>query len=360
MKAVPVTRERRAPVPRDRYRAVARQSGVIARLRRGPQLELAILAAAALFTVAVAPRLTDAFVAGIASVGTSLTQLGSSEQGNRTIDLPSGVGTVTAAPVAAGLPDFTNQPALTVNGHVPEFALATGRTVDVSLNGTSVATLTPDTSGAFSTTLTLHDGSNAIVLTLRSGTDTIASSSYAIVLDRQAPALTVTKPSAGATVDGPNVTVEGKADVGTTITVNDRTVLSAQDGSFTTTFSASAGAQTITVVGTDRAGNKTTTKIDITVRDTAASALLVTVVLAPSTVAPGAQTTATVRVTASGAPKVGQLVTLLVGLYTVGSFRTDANGIARIGFAAPPNVGDAVVLVLTDGASGRATLTVAR
>lgn len=360
MKAIPAARERRAPVSRERYRAVARQSGLAARLRRRPQLELAILALAALFMVAVAPRLTDVVVSGLASLGTSLTQLGSSDQGNRSIDLPSGGGTVTAAPVAAGLPDFTNQSALTVNGQVPEFALAAGRTVDVSLNGTSVGTLTPDPSGAFSTTLTLRDGSNAIVLTLRSGTDTVASSSYVVVLDRQPPTLTVTKPAAGATIDGPDVTVEGKADVGTTVTVNDRTVLSAQDGTFTTTFSATAGPQTITIVGTDRAGNKTTTKIDVTVRDAAASALLVTVVLDPATVAPGAQTIATVRVTANGTPRVAQLVTLLVGLYTVGSFRTDANGVARIGFAAPPNVGDAVVLVLTDGASGRATLTVAK
>lgn len=360
MKAVPSARDRRVPVPRDRYRAVARQSGIAARLRRRPQLELAVLAAAVLFMVAITPRLSDGFVSGIASIGTSLTQLGSTEQGNRSIDLPSGGGTVTAAPVASGLPDFTNQPALTVNGQIPEFALAAGRTIDVSLNGASVATLTPDASGAFSTALTLRDGSNAIVLALRSGSDTVASSSYIVVLDRQAPTLTVTKPVAGATVDGPNVTVEGKADVGTTVTVNDRTVLSAQDGTFTTTFSASAGAQTITVVGTDRAGNTTKTTIDITVRDAAVASLLVTVVLDPSTVAPGAHTTATVRVTANGVPKAGQLVTLLVGLYTVGSFRTDANGIARIGFAAPPNVGDAVVLALTDGASGRATLTVAK
>lgn len=360
MKATPSARERRAPVPRDRYRAVARQSGLAARLRRRPQIEAAILAAAVLFIFAITPRIGEGFVSGLASIGTSLTQLGSSQQGSRSIDLPSGGGTVAAAPVASGLPDFTDQPALTVKGQVPEFALAAGRTVDVSLNGASVATLTPDASGAFSTVLTLRDGSNAIVLALRSGTATVASSSYAVVLDRQAPALTVTKPAPGATVDGPNVTVEGKADAGTTITVNDRSVLSAQDGTFTTTFSASAGAQTITVVGTDRAGNKTTTTVDITVRDAAASALLVTVAVDPPTVAPGARVVATVRVTANDAPKVDQLVTLLVGLYTVGSFRTDANGTARIGFAAPPNTGDAVVLVLTDGGSGRATLTVAK
>lgn len=354
-----MARERRAPVSRERYRAIARQSGLAARLRRRPQLELAILAAAALFILLITPRLTEGLAAGLTSVGTSLAQLGS-EQGSRSIDLPSGGGVVTAAPVAEGLPDFTNQATLTLKGQVPEFALAAGRTVDVSVNGTSVATLTPDASGAFSTGVTLRDGSNAIVLALRSGADTVATSSYVVVLDRQPPALTVTKPVPGATVDGPNVTVEGKADVGTTVTVNDRTVLSAQDGTFATTFSVAAGAQTITVVGTDRAGNKTTTKIDITVRDAAASSLLVTVGLDRSTVAPGAQVVATVRVTANGTPRAEQLVTLMVGLYTVGSFRTDANGIARIGFAAPPNVGDAVVLVLTQGASGRATLTVAK
>ena len=45
---------------------------------------------------------------------------------------------------------------------------------------------------------------------------------------------------------------------------------------------------------------------------------------------------------------------------TIGSAVTDSTGIARISFAAPPNEGDASVVVLAAGTSGRATLTVAK
>ena len=62
---------------------------------------------------------------------------------------------------------------------------------------------------------------------------------------------------------------------------------------------------------------------------------------------------------ASGA-RVGTLVTLSVGVVNIGSAVTDFSGSARIGFAAPTTEGDIGVVVLGGGASGRATLTVAR
>ena len=64
--------------------------------------------------------------------------------------------------------------------------------------------------------------------------------------------------------------------------------------------------------------------------------------------------------TQNGIPKVGTLVTLSVGVFTVGSFATDGSGNARFGFAAPPNEGEAAVFVFAAGTSGRTTLTVAR
>jgi hypothetical protein len=51
---------------------------------------------------------------------------------------------------------------------------------------------------------------------------------------------------------------------------------------------------------------------------------------------------------------------LQVGVITIGSARTNAAGTAIIGFAAPPNEGEASVVVLATSASGRATLTVAK
>lgn len=361
MKAASAARERRAPVPRDRYRAVARRSGVAPRLPRRPWTNAVILVGAGLFVLIATPRAGDALSAGVSAFGASLSGVFTTGQGSKAIDLPGNGATVTADPVAQDLPDFTKEPALTLNGRVPTFALASGRVVDVSLNGTIAATLTPDATGAFSTPLTLRDGPNAIALTLRSATDTIATSSYTVVLDRIPPVVSVTKPIAGATVDGPNVAVEGKADPGSTVVVNDRTVVPAQDGSFSTSFTATAGPLTVTVVARDRAGNETTVKTPITVRDASTTAALaVSVTLDNTRVTPGQQVLATIRVTANGQPKSGQLVTLSVGVITIGSATTDATGTARIGFAAPPNEGTATVVVLAAGTSGSATLTVAK
>ncbi len=355
--------ERRLPVARDAYRAVARRSGVRQRLERPIRaLDAAILVAAGAFVIFVGgPLLGDAVGTGLDQANAQLGAMFPASEGTRSIDLPSGGTTVTADPIARDLPDFTRDPALKLTGSVPTFALAPGRTVEIAVNGAIAATLTPDDAGAFTTQLTLREGPNAIALTLLAGTDVVARSSYTVVLDRQPPTLAVTTPSNGALVEGPTVAVRGKVDVGSTLMINDRTVLTAQDGSFSDLFTVSPGPLTITAVARDRAGNETTVKTAITVTAPPTStALAVTVTLDKTRVAPGAYVMATIAVTASGVARAGELVTLQVGVITIGSATTDAKGLAHISFAAPPNEGDAAVVVLANGATGRVTLTVAK
>lgn len=357
------TDARRVRVPRDRYRAVARQTGVRARLRPAiPALNAAILVAALAFVLMATPLIGGALGSGVSQLGQSFGDVFPQQQGTRSIDLPNGGGTVTAAdPVAQGLPDFTKDPALSLKGSVPAFALQPGRTVEVALNGTVAGTLSLDASGAFATALILRDGPNAIALTLLDGKDIVAHSSYTVVLDRQPPTLEITKPKAGDTVDGPNVTVSGKAEPGATVIVNDTTVVPAQDGTFSAFVVAGAGPFTVSVVARDRAGNETTSKAAITVKGGAtAGPLAVSVTLDKTKVVPGGFVTATIFLTASGIAQANQQVTLSVGVITIGSATTDPTGVARISFAAPPNEGDAAVVVIAQGASGRATLTVAK
>ena len=350
-------------ISRDHYRAVARRTGVQARLRPAiPALNAVILVAALLFVLSAAPLIGGALGLGASQLFASFGDVFPQQQGTRSIDLPSGGGTVTAAdPVAQGLPDFTKDPALALKGTIPAFALQPGRTVEVALNGAVVATVTPDAQGAFASALTLRDGPNAIALTLLSGADIVAHSSYTVVLDRQPPAVEITKPKPGDTVDGPNVTVTGKAEPGATVVVNDTTVVPLQDGTFSAFVPAGAGAFTVTVLARDRAGNETTTKAAITVKGGAtAGPLAVSVTLDKTKVTPGGFVTATIVLTASGAPQANQQVTLSVGVITIGSATTDPSGTARISFFAPPNEGDAAVVVIAPGGSGRATLTVAK
>jgi bacillopeptidase F len=259
-----------------------------------------------------------------------------------------------------GLPDFTRDTELQLSGRVPSFAMAPGRTVEIVLNAVVVANAEPDDTGAFSSTLTLRDGANAIGLTLLSGKDVIARAAYTVIVDRQPPTLDVIGPVNAATVDGPNIVVQGKAEVGATVTVNGRTVVPGQDGSFSETFTPPAGPVAIVVVARDRAGNETTVKSNVTLKPAVVSTALVTVTLDRTKVKPGETVVAQIRVTENGVPKIGTLVTLSVGVFTVGSFATDGSGNARFGFAAPPNEGEAAVFVFAAGTSGRATLTVAR
>src|SRR6266850_612371 len=175
-------RSRRTPMTRDRYRAVARVSGVRPRLRRTVlAIDLVLLAIAAAFVIFIAtPRV-------------------------------GGVLASAADDFGGRVPDLTREPSLKLTGRVPAFAMAAGRVVEITLNSKVAASLPPDDAGAYATTLTLVEGPNAIALRLLSGTDVVASSSYLVVLDRVPPALAVTKPITGDSVDGPNVTVIGKA-----------------------------------------------------------------------------------------------------------------------------------------------------
>jgi hypothetical protein len=336
--------------------------GIAPRLRRRTViLDAAILTVAAGFLLLTGPFIGSGVGEGFRQITSSVTQSLVGQLGNAQIELPSSAGSVGGAePVVNGLPDFTRDAELQISGRVPSFAMAAGRSVEIVLNAAVIANAELDPTGTFAASLNLKDGANAIGLTLLSGKDVIAHSAYTVILDRLPPTLDLLGPTDGATVDGPNVVVQGKAEVGATVTVNGRTIVPGQDGSFSESFTPPVGPVAITVVARDRAGNETTTKADVTLRAPTAAATLVTVTLDRAKVRPGEIVNAQIRVTERGIPKVGALATLSVGVVTIGSAATDVFGNTRIAFAAPPNEGDATVVVFAGGASGRTVLTVAR
>ena len=363
MKAGASVRARRPGVPRDTYRGAARSVGIAPRIRRRTvALDVAILALAGAFLIFSGPIVGTAVSENVRQITATLSESFAASLGSAQIELPSsGTGTVGGSePVASGLPDFTQERELQLAGRVPSFAVAPGRSVEVVLNAAVAANAQLDETGAFSTKLTLQDGANAIGLTLLAGTEIIARSAYTVVVDRQPPTLDLLGPVSGSTVDGPNVVVQGKAEVGATVTVNDRTIVPGPDGSFSESFTPSVGPVEITVVARDRAGNETTAKSNIVVRAPTAAATVVSVTLERTRVRPGETVVAQIRVTENGVARPGTRVTLSVGLITIASFFTDGAGNARFGFAAPPNEGDAAVIVFAAGATGRASLTVAR
>ncbi|TMC46930.1 MAG: hypothetical protein E6J23_01300, partial [Chloroflexi bacterium] len=349
---------RRSPVSRDRYRAIARGAGV--RVPARPRwIDAALVGALAITLLIALPRAAAAVGAGFDQVLTSVQSAIPLLQGRGSIDLPAGgSSSVGAAPIADSLPAYTREPQLQLTGKVPSFAVQPGRNLQIVLNGAVVTTTPLDPSGAFSTTLALKEGSNSIGVALVADRDVVASSTYSVVLDRTPPTLTVAQPAAGATVDARNIVVAGMVEVGSTLTVNGRTIVPAPDGAFTESITASQGSVQITIVARDRAGNETTQKLTVVAQQVTqtTTTATVTVTLDKATARAGQGVLATVYVVGTTGPRVGVPLTLSVGVVQIGTAVTDGTGTARITFVAPPVEGDVSVVVLGAGSSGRASL----
>ena len=89
------------------------------------------------------------------------------------------------------------------------------------------------------------------------------------VMDASPPKITVTSPKNNATVNGKAVTLKGKTQARTTLLArNDASGSSiagtaGADGTFTLSLALSPGVNTITIVGTDPAGNVTETSLKV-------------------------------------------------------------------------------------------------
>lgn len=81
---------------------------------------------------------------------------------------------------------------------------------------------------------------------------------FDIRVDNSAPYLRILSPIAGAVLRNTAVEIVGEAEPGALVLVNDQTVKTADDGSFSTVVSAVEGANQLLLIARDLAGNKTT------------------------------------------------------------------------------------------------------
>lgn len=354
---------KRAPIDHRRYQAQVRHAS-----RRLPRYEHPLPVSLAVSVVFAVAGLALLQLVGV-GLGAGIQQLAGSvvgsipQPGKGDIVLGETQVTVSAAPVLEGLPEFTRSSAVPIGGKVPAFAVRPGRIVAVAVNGRTVATYPILDQGRFGgAPLTLADGASTVTAALLDGTTEIASASATVVVDRTPPALSITRPKARDTVEGPEVIVEGKTEPGADVTVNDRPLRPNLDGTFTDRVVAAPGITALTIVAKDKAGNETAQRIEVTVKPaaqitTAGTSLSVT--LDRAKVRPGETVVARVIALESGKAKAGLAVTLQVGVVTIGTRKTDATGAAVIGFAAPNHeVDDAAVVVSGGGTSARALLTV--
>ncbi len=354
---------RRMPIPADRYRSAARSAGAKRRRQTG--------AFGMLGWVAVGLAAAIMLPLGLATAGASLGELAGSVGASVAAQAPKGFQplvitdsastTAGAEPVLDGLPNHTREARILVHGHVPAFALGPDRRLEVLVNGEPTTTVAVDDRSRFASEAILRDGPNAIVARLVQGRDTIASTSRTVIVDRTPPPLVLVRPHPGDIVDGPTVTVEGKTEPRLEVSVNDRTLVVAADGTFSDSFTAPEGPLAVRVVARDLAGNATLLTVPVAVRVTPLpTGVTLKVTLDRTAVRPGEAVVADIVLSDAGAPRAGATVSLSVGVIAIASARTDAAGHARIGFAAPPNEGAASVVVLAPGGAGSAVLTVAR
>jgi hypothetical protein len=183
--------------------------------------------------------------------------------------------TSTAATLQSGLPLSVTEPAdaATINGDTVTVQGNTIAGATVSVNGMAVIA---DTSGAFSATVSLDDGPNAIdvIVTGANGNqgevllmvNAVASASATPSVSPDVLPLTVTEPADSATLTTTTVTVKGQTAPEATVTVNGITDLADSSGYFSIDVNLNDGANAIDVVaiGDNGAQNEVTLMVNVT------------------------------------------------------------------------------------------------
>ncbi|MBX5481091.1 MAG: adhesin [Myxococcaceae bacterium] len=198
-------------------------------------------------------------------------------------------------------------------------------TIDVVVDGTLVGTVTADSGGAWSYTLTsgqaLTNGVHTVSATATDGAgNTGPTASQSFTVDTVPPAVAISAPAAGATVGTSRPTISGTAEAGATVDVSVDGVLvgtiTATGGTWTYTLTSSQalsdGTHTASVTATDGAGNASAPVTRTFSTDTTPPAVAIT---APAVGA----TLGTSTPTISGTAEAGATVTILVDGVGVGS-----------------------------------------
>jgi len=115
--------------------------------------------------------------------------------------------------------------------------------------------------GSFDVPVSLKEGKNVIKLSAIDASGNKTNVEITIMCDTTPPQLSVNAPSE---THEKEVTVKGKTEADIMVSVNGKKLRAGDDGSFSVAVSLEEGENTITIVATDKAGNKTTKTITVT------------------------------------------------------------------------------------------------
>ena len=232
----------------------------------------------------------------------------------------------------------------------PTFALTASANVTVAGTTDPAATLDVngipvpvDANGSFSTSLSLAEGLNLIVVNASDAAGNAASVTKSVTLDTTPPALAVTTPSDNAVLGTSAVAVSGTAEVGADLTVNGVRVLVSPGGTWSVGLALADGMRTIVATATDAAGNvRSVTRVVFV--DTVAPTVTLT--------APTSPTSASRTVTVSGVVSEPTAVVLVNALPASVNPTT---GVFSVPVTFPADGTYAIVVSATDAAFNTGT-----
>lgn len=161
-------------------------------------------------------------------------------------------------------PQFTNQQNLHIDGTTQPDA-----GVNIFFND-QTNQVTADSDGKFSGNFSLIKGTNTIYATAKNkGGTSEPSTKSTIVYDTEPPKLEINSPKDGDNFYGDKqkqLTVQGTTDPEASVTINGRTAIVENDGTFQSTFNLNPDSNSFTITATDKAGNKkdVTIKVNFT------------------------------------------------------------------------------------------------
>jgi hypothetical protein len=170
----------------------------------------------------------------------------------QTEDLPPLQAPVISAPIPA-----TFSASIKLSGYAEK-----GATVVLLQNTQEANRTTAQDNGAFQFDVQLQKGDNALSAYAQSSADrqSPVSQEFKVIMDDEQPALEIETPTDKQVIEGKknqSLTIKGKTDPNTKVTVNDRLAFTQADGTFSTTFFLNSGDNNLSIKAIDQAGNVT-------------------------------------------------------------------------------------------------------
>ncbi len=163
--------------------------------------------------------------------------------------------TPPAPPKFELLPEFTNKTTLEINGRTES-----GATIKLAVND-KVVEIVANSEGKFNYDWTLWKGENKISAKSvdLAGNESQETEKFIVQYDDEPPNLDISSPQDGASFSGSRsrqISIVGKTESRSTVTINDRIVAVDIDGNFSYFTTLTDGENKFTLKARDRAGNE--------------------------------------------------------------------------------------------------------